>query len=322
MKYLSFIVYMPLQILAIPMAVVGVLLTAYKQIIVSKRLGVSQTAIEIINGRWTMHVFGLREDDATAALMSTLPNTSKFGLWLVLWPLWVQARIAGQSLMYPRIPKTGDEGIADLVAARTMHFDAIIARALQNVDQFVLMGAGYDTRAYGDLVSSDVTFFEVDQAVVQNHKRAMIDAADIRCAHVNFVAVDFSVDDLFSKLTEAGFDASRKTLFLWEGVSLYLSAEQVASTLALVKQNAAPASVIVADLYADRFVKTLGKANANQKVLEMTDETLEFGLHFAGDWQAVLSDFVSAQSMQQGETHFLGANNKAGPYAVVVEMIC
>ena len=60
MKYLSFIVYIPLQILAIPLAIVGLLLTAYKQIIVSKRLGVSQTAIEIINGRWTMHVFGLR----------------------------------------------------------------------------------------------------------------------------------------------------------------------------------------------------------------------------------------------------------------------
>ena len=53
MKYLSFIVYIPLQILAIPLAIVGLLLTAYKQIIVSKRLGVSQTAIEIINGRWT-----------------------------------------------------------------------------------------------------------------------------------------------------------------------------------------------------------------------------------------------------------------------------
>jgi methyltransferase (TIGR00027 family) len=322
MKYLSFIVYIPLQILAIPLAIVGLLLTAYKQIIVSKRLGVSQTAIEIINGRWTMHVFGLRQDETTAALMSVLPNTSKFGLWLVLWPLWLQARIAGQSSMYPRIPKAGDEGIADLVAARTMHFDASIARVLQNVDQFVLMGAGYDTRCYGDLVSSAVTFFEVDQPVVQDHKRAMLNAADLDCEHVHFVSVDFSVDDLFSKLTEAGFDASRKTLFLWEGVSLYLSAEQVASTLALVKQNAAPTSVIVADLYADRLIKTLGKAVANQKVLEMTDETLEFGLNFAVDWQAVLSEFVTAQSMQQGETHFLGANNKAGPYAVVVEMIC
>ena len=66
----------------------------------------------------------------------------------------------------------------------------------------------------------------------------------------------------------------------------------------------------------------LGKAKANQKVLEMTDETLEFGLPFAHDWQAVLSKFIATQSLQQGETHFLGANNKAGPYAVVVEMIC
>ena len=86
MKYLSYAIFIPLQIVFVPLAIIGLLLTAYKQIIVSKRLGVSQTAIEIINGRWTMHVFGLRQDDATAALMSVLPNTSKLGLWLVLWP--------------------------------------------------------------------------------------------------------------------------------------------------------------------------------------------------------------------------------------------
>ena len=322
MTTLSYLIYVPLQILAIPGAIVGLLLTAYKQILVSRRLGISQTAIEIINGRWTMHVFGLRQDDATAALMSVLPNTSKLGLWLVLWPLWVQARVAGQSLLYPRIPNVGDESFADLVAARTTHFDAIIARALQNVDQFVLMGAGYDTRAYGDLKHSGVTFFEVDQAVVQDHKRMTIDAAGIYCEQVNFVPVDFNKDDLFRQLTEAGFDASRKTLFLWEGVSLYLSAEQVASTLEMLKQQAAASSVIVADLYAERLIKTLGKASASQRVLEMTGETLEFGLPFASDWRAVLSEFIAAKSLQQGETHFLGANNKAGPFAVVVEMIC
>ena len=94
MKLFSFIIFIPLQIAFIPLMKVGILLTAYKQIIVSKRLGVSQTAIEIINGRWTMHIFGLRQDNATAALMAVLPNTSRFGLWLVLLPLWVQARLA------------------------------------------------------------------------------------------------------------------------------------------------------------------------------------------------------------------------------------
>lgn len=322
MKYLSYAVFIPLQIVFLPVAFVGLLLTAYKQIVVSKRLGVSQTAIEIINGRWTMHIFGLRQDDATAALMSVLPNTSKVGLWLVLWPLWVQARIAGQVKLYPRIPTAGDENIADMVAARTVHFDSVIARAIEHVDQFVLMGAGYDTRAYGDLAASGVTVFEVDQAIVQEHKRSMIAAAGIRCENVTFVSVDFSVDNLFSKLAASGFDASRKTLFLWEGVSLYLSAEQVAETLTLVKHSAESGSVLVADLYADRLVRTLGKANLNERVLEMTSETFDFSLPFATNWQQVLADFVTSQSLQQGETHFLGASNKAGPYAVVVEMIC
>ena len=322
MKYLSYAVFIPLQIVFLPVAFVGLLLTAYKQIVVSKRLGVSQTAIEIINGRWTMHIFGLRQDDATAALMSVLPNTSKVGLWLVLWPLWVQARIAGQVKLYPRIPTAGDENIADMVAARTVHFDSVIARAIEHVDQFVLMGAGYDTRAYGDLAASGVTVFEVDQAIVQEHKRSMIAAAGIRCENVTFVSVDFSVDNLFSKLAASGFDASRKTLFLWEGVSLYLSAEQVAETLTLVKHSAESGSVLVADLYADRLVRTLGKANLNERVLEMTSETLDFSLPFATNWQQVLADFVTSQSLQQGETHFLGSSNKAGPYAVVVEMIC
>ena len=322
MKYLSYIIFIPIQIAFIPLAIVGVVLTGYKQIVVSKRLGVSQTAIEIINGRWTMHVFGLRQDDETAALMSVLPNTSKLGLWLALWPLWLQARIAGRPLLYPRIPSNGDENIADMVATRTVHFDAIIARAIKDVDQFVLLGAGYDTRAYGQMAAGGVTCFEVDQASVQNHKREMIEAAGIVCHGVHFVSVDFSVDNLFDKLAQSGFDASRKTLFLWEGVSLYLSAEQVAATLAMVKQHAEPGSVVVADLYAQRLIQTLGKANVNQKVLEMTNETLHFGLSFNTDWQQVLANFVASHSMQQGESHFLGANNKAGPYAAVVEMIC
>ena len=322
LKYLSYLIYIPLQVAAIPLAIVGLLLAAYRQIIVSKRLGVSQTAIEIINGRWTMHVFGMREDNATVALMSVLPNTSKLGLWLVLWPLWVQAQIAGQSLLYPRIPAEGDESIADMVAARTVHFDAIITRALQRAEQFVLLGAGYDTRAYGGFVGAGTTVFELDQPIVQAHKRSMLAAADINCERVNFVAIDFASDDLFAKLTQAGFDTTKKTLYLWEGVSLYLSAAEVAATLAAVQQQSAPNSTVVADLYAERLVKTLGKANANEKVLEMTGETLDFGLPFDSDWQEILNDFVTAQEMQQGETHFLGSNNKAGPYAVVVEMTC
>jgi hypothetical protein len=76
MSVLSKLVYIPLQLLFIPAAIVGAAIVAYNQLVVSKRLGLSQTAVEVINGRWTMHIFGLREHDASARLAAALPNTS------------------------------------------------------------------------------------------------------------------------------------------------------------------------------------------------------------------------------------------------------
>ena len=68
MQILSFLVFVVLQILFLPLVVLGVAWVAYTQMVVSKRIGVSQTAIEVINGRWTMHVFGMRDDPASAKL--------------------------------------------------------------------------------------------------------------------------------------------------------------------------------------------------------------------------------------------------------------
>ena len=320
MKLLSYLIFIPLQIVMVPFAIVGLVLTAYKQILVSKRLGVSQTAIEIINGRWTMHIFGLRRDDETAALMGVLPNTSKLGLWLVLFPLWVQSKIAGECALYPRVPKAGDETIADLVPARTQYFDAVLSRRLADAEQFVLLGGGYDTRSVGALSNEINAVFEVDQAIVQRHKLAQLAAAKVDASRVTFVQVDFNADNVFDALQNAGFNPSLKTVFLWEGVTLYLSSDQVSATLASIKENAAPGSSIVADFYGERLVNTLGKAKAAEKTLEMTGETLEFGLPFASDWEAVLSDYVVKQSITLTSAHFLGENNPAGPYAVVAEL--
>jgi hypothetical protein len=54
MNFLSLIVYIPLQIMFVPLALIGMCWVAYRQIGISKNLGVSQTAIEIVNARWTM----------------------------------------------------------------------------------------------------------------------------------------------------------------------------------------------------------------------------------------------------------------------------
>ncbi len=321
MNILSLIVYLPLQILFIPIAIVGAMLVAYKQILVSKRLGLSMTAIEIINGRWTMHVFGMRDDDATARLAAALPNTSLSGLWATLFPLWVKYKISGRHAIYPRIPKPGSESMVDLVVARTLYFDSMIERNKERVEQFVVMGAGYDMRAYGHSMWERTKCFELDQPSVQEHKLAMLREANIPHDHVQFVSVDFKGDDIFERLQEFGFDASKKTLFLWEGVTLYLSEAEVRETLGNVRSNAAVGSVLLADLYANRFLG-FAKKGANKKALDQTDEALDFGLEFTSDYEDTLTQFVQSESLTVGETHFMGRTSDKGPFAVVAEMKC
>ena len=320
MSLVSLLVYIPLQIAFVPMAVAGILLVAYKQMVVSKRLGVSQTAIEVINGRWTMDVFGIREDEATVSLTSALPNTSTLGLWLVLFPLWVKYKLSGSLFLYPRVVEEGTETMGELVTARTLYFDRIIERVMGEVGQFVLLGAGYDTRAYGALRRNGVIFFELDQQAVQDHKRSTLDSVDIDTGDTHFVAVDFSEDDLFEQLAAAGYDPAVKTIFLWEGVTLYLSEDAVRQTMSQVRAHAAARSALLTDIYADRFIK-MGKSAAASKALDYTGEGVGFGLPFARDHEAVLRTFVEGEGLSVGESFFLGSAGDKGPFSVVVEMV-
>jgi hypothetical protein len=165
-----------------------------------------------------MHVLGLRSDAATANLAAKSPNTSIFGLWLAIFPLWVKYKISGELFLYPRIPNSGAENLSDLVIARTLYFDRIIESAIDSIDQFVFLGAGYAARTYRGVNQRKVTFFELDQPDVQAHKLETLANSNRSSYHVYFVSVDFTRDRIFEKLTETGYDPAKKTLFLWEGV--------------------------------------------------------------------------------------------------------
>ena len=321
MSIFSLVLYIALQIAFIPLALVGGALVGYRQMVVSRKLGVSQTAIEVLNGRWTMHVFGIRDDEASARLAAVLPNTSVIGLWLVLLPLWLTFRISGKHFLYPRVPEVGAERLRDLVVARTLYFDRIIERVIGEVEQFVVMGAGYDMRAYGKFSQEGVTFFELDQPSVQRHKRDALAEAGIPSEHVRFVSVDFSSENAFDKLAAAGYDRSRKTLFLWEGVSLYLSESDVRKTINDVGNHAPAGSVLLADIYSDRLVN-IGKSSAGRKTLAYTDEGFGFSLPLATNYEDTLAEFVESESMSVCETYFMGRASDKGPFMVVVEMRC
>lgn len=319
MSILSLLVYGVLQIIFIPFAIVGGMMVAYTQLKVSKKLGVSQTAIEVLNGRWAMHVFGMRDDIATARLASVLPNTSVTGLWLCLIPLWVKFKLSGRPSIYPRIPEPGSESVVDLIVARTLYFDHIIERVKPQVEQFVILGAGYDTRAYGMFDQHELQFYEVDQSSVQDHKRKWLAMGGISSEHVKFVTVDFDSEDVFQKLLQSGYDSKLKTLFLWEGVTLYLSEANVRKMIKSIRSKAAPGSTLVVDIYSDWFVKKFSSGAAKQ-LLDYTDEGLQFGLDFSSQNEKCLLEFAQSEDMSLGETHLMGRAGKTGAFVAIAEM--
>lgn len=294
-------------------------MVGYYQLRVSQRLGVSQTAVEIINGRWTMDVFGLREDSAARTLAGVIPNNSVAGLWLTLFPLWAVQKLLGVSFLYPTLPAPERAAIANMVPSRTVEFDTLLNDLAPKADQLVILGAGLDTRAYGAFKRHGWTIYEVDEAKNQTHKRAALVSAGIASDHVRFVTADFSQPDWIETLLASDYREDARTVFLWEGVTLYLPPSAIARTLATLRAHSAPSSVVLADLYGERILK-YAKSKAISWTLEMTDEAMNFGLDFSSDAQATLAGFAQSNLMGLGRHQFLGSANKNGPFMVICEL--
>jgi len=318
-KILGYTVYLFLQILFIPFGIIGLIIISYKQMYVSKKLGVSSTAIEIINGRWAMDKFGLKKDIATVKLFNVLPNTTAVGQWLTLFPLFLLRQVANENLIYPTFKEAPDATLANIVTSRTVFFDNILKKSFENSEQFVVMGAGFDTRCYCNLIWDNVKLYELDKKQTQEVKQTYLQKANIDTSNVHFVDVDFSTDSWYEKLTAAGYDKNKKTTFLWEGVTLYLSKKNVRKTLLEIQQNAAPGSIIVADFYSMDFVK--GKLVPGTKVFEMTDEEFGFGIDFEGNSSKELESLIENANMKLGQVYFMGAKTKKGTWMAVSEIL-
>lgn len=313
MELIGLVVFFIVQIIFIPLVIIGGMIAVYKQVLVSKKLGVSSTAISVIGSRWLMDKFDIRKDEATVRLYRVLPNGYGFGLWLLFFPSYLRYKISGKTRGFASVKEEGTEGAENVGITRTVHFDNFINQSIDKIDQFVIMGAGFDTRCYGELKGNSIKFFELDQPGTQKLKKACLKKAGIDTAHVAFVEVDFSTDKWYEKLEEAGYDSGKTTIFLWEGVTLYLTENDVRRTLQEIKEHAAPGSIIMADFYAKRMAALKG--------VKATNEGFNFVLDFAADREKVLRSFIESESLTLSDFKFMGQKTKKGAFGVVAELI-
>jgi methyltransferase (TIGR00027 family) len=157
--------------------------------------------------------------------------------------------LAGSRLLRPAIDVFDRiaYGQRAFVLARTALIDAALAAALtRGVAQVLILGAGYDSRAYRIPGIERARVFEVDHPDTQARKRELLGRQGTGLAErVTFVSVDFDRQSLAERLEDAGFRRGALTFVIWEGVSEYLRAEAVDATLAYLARATAPGSEIV-----------------------------------------------------------------------------
>ncbi|MFA8387472.1 MAG: class I SAM-dependent methyltransferase [Pelagibaca sp.] len=319
MKLLAWLVYVPLQLLWLPLSLAGAIWVAWKQIGRSRALGLSQTAVEILNGRWTADVFGVRSDEASRRLAEAIENNSTAGLRLALFPLMVARRVAGAPFLYPRLQGDAEMGMMNFVPTKSARFDDLIDAEADSAKQFVVLGASLDTRAYGPLMDRGLSMFELDRAPTQRAKRAALRRAGLTADHVRFIETDFTDPAWPRALAASTYDPELRTIFLWEGVTLYLSETDVLAMLSAIRAIAAPGSIVLLDLYGQRMMN-LGRRGLFAKTLEATGESFGFSLDLSDDGAAALSAFADAGGYRLGRFHLLGSAHDHGALLAVAEL--
>ena len=166
--------------------------------------------------------------------------------------------------------------------ARTRLIDYLLIKALhEGIEQVVVLGAGYDCRAYRIPEIAGKKIFEVDHPHTLKVKRNLIHKilGEIP-SHVVFAEIDFNKQKLEDILDLAGFDTTRRTFFIWEGVTNYLTGQAVDATLRFVSSSAPGSYILFTYIHKgvidapEEFFKTKNLA----KTLKKVGEPWTFGL--------------------------------------------
>lgn len=159
-------------------------------------------------------------------------------------------KVPGLRRLVPRIIERMMPGLYYFETARTLHIDAVVRAEMgEGVAQLVILGAGYDSRAYrmtDDLGRARV--YEVDHPAMSAIKRDKVRSlVGDPPANLAYVEIDFTRDELGELLAAHGHDRDQPTLYVWSGVAPYLPEDAVRKVLAFVGSHPSPATSILFD---------------------------------------------------------------------------
>jgi len=197
-------------------------------------------------------------------------------------------------------------GVMGFLTARDRHIDEYLKACLADgIEQLVILGAGLDSRAYRfDELKTRVKVFEVDHPASQQEKFKRLKQIFGQVpAHVTYVDIDFNTQDLRQRLSECGYSEKLKTLFIWQGVTQYLTPVAVDDTLACIAGHSGAGSSVIFDyMYPTLLDGTVkrGEVDNMRNKRWVSGEMLVFGIA-----EGCVTEFLE----QRGFTNVLDADH-------------
>ena len=202
-------------------------------------------------------------------------------------------------------------GIYEYTIARTKYIDELFQKTLlEGFDQILIMGAGFDTRALRFQDKNEKTrIFELDVATTQQAKIRQYQKRNLTIPlNVKFIAIDFDKESLSIKLNEAGFHKEQRSMFVLEGLLMYLQPQSVDTIFRVIQEYAGGRSRIVFDyIYASVLRDEgiyYGEKDAKQMV-SAVGERWHFGIEkdeigeFIAKYGLELIDHMDTQALEK-----------------------
>jgi len=215
------------------------------------------------------------------------------------------------------IPK----GSYEQVIARTKYIDEALEKYSADTRQVLIFGAGFDTRSirFGSRLSS-ASFFELDAPSTQRAKIELLMRRRIPLPpNLVFVPTNFETDSMKAKLEEFGFYENSRTIFILEGLTMYLSPDSIDAMFSTLSALAGSGSTLIADFFdaSVRNRRTYPKGKGELAYASLAGEEYVFGID-QKDIEGFLRKYsfepVDISNSQRLTTRFLmdGQGNQVG----------
>ncbi len=302
--------YILLQIILLPISLIGMIYANYKQQKNSKKAKISYTAGQVIQGQWILHYFNIRKDHNIIKFIKKFPAESHIGFYMMF-----SAAILANKLV-DFVPKALIKNNLDDISSysflffRTKKIDQLIKCNIEKVEQFVILGAGFDLRSIR-YNNDKLKVFELDKKNTQNFKLNTLKKAKIITNNISYIECNLNKNEWSNDLIKQGFNKNKKTLFLFESVGCYLEENIVNNILSTIKSISAKGSIVIQDLYSTRFLHQdeFQRVKRGKKLIQNFGENWIFTINMDNNVELEISKLLEKNNLIPLENYICGKNS-------------